>query len=49
MSFVKYKNRLFKDCYVNVKDVFGMDGLLLKIDKQIAGTIYWPFLAINKA
>jgi hypothetical protein len=27
-------NRLFKECYDNVKDVFGMDGLLLKIDKE---------------
>ena len=23
--------------------------LLLKLDKQIGGTIYWPFLASNKA
>ena len=23
--------------------------LLLKLDKQIGGTIYWPFLAMNKA
>ena len=23
--------------------------LLLKLDKQIDGTIYWPFLAMNKA
>ena len=23
--------------------------LLLKLDKQIGGTIYWPFLATNEA
>ena len=23
--------------------------LLLKLDKQIGGTIYWPILAVNKA